>query len=80
MAFLRRNVKSLTGELLYARFGHGYLLSVFSRAWLAWCLAEVGEFDEGLTRGEEGIQVAEAVDQPFSMPGMPWRTSKVSSE
>jgi tetratricopeptide (TPR) repeat protein len=29
-------------------------------------LAEVGEFGEGLTLGEEGIQVAEAVDQPFS--------------
>ena len=51
MAFLRRNVESLTGELLYARFGHGFLLSVFSRAWLVWCLAEVGEFDEGLTQG-----------------------------
>ena len=67
MACLRRNVESLTGELLYARFGHGYLLSVFSRAWLVWCLAEVGEFDEGLTQGEEGLQVAEAVDQPFSL-------------
>ena len=57
----------LTGELLYARFGQGFLVSVFSRAWLVWCLAEVGEFDEGLARGEEGIQVAEAVDQPFSL-------------
>ena len=64
MACLRRNVESLTGELLYARFGQGFLVS---RAWLVWCLAEVGEFDEGLTRGEEGIQVAEAVDQPFSL-------------
>ena len=63
---LRRNVESLTGELLYERFGHGYVISVFSRAWLGWCLAEVGEFGEGLTLGEEGIQVAEVVDQPFS--------------
>ena len=67
MACLRRNVESLTGELLYARFGQGFLVSVFSRAWFVWCLAEVGEFDEGLTWGEEGIQVAEAVDQPFSL-------------
>jgi tetratricopeptide (TPR) repeat protein len=66
MNFLRRNVESLTGELLYERFGHGYVISVFSRAWLGWCLAEVGEFGEGLTLGEEGLQVAEAVDQPFS--------------
>ena len=66
MACLRCNVESLTGELLYARFGQA-LVSVFSRAWLVWCLAEVGEFDEGLARGEEGIQVAEAVDQPFSL-------------
>ena len=54
MACLRRNVESLTGELLYARFGQGFLVSVFSRAWLVWCLAEVGEFDEGLTRGRKG--------------------------
>jgi tetratricopeptide (TPR) repeat protein len=66
MNFLRRNVESLTGELLYERFGHGYVISVFSRAWLGWCLAEVGEFGEGLTLGEEGIQVTEVVDQPFS--------------
>jgi predicted ATPase len=55
MTCLRRNVESLTGELLYTRFGQGFLVSVFSRAWLVWCLAEVGEFDEGLMRGEEGI-------------------------
>jgi tetratricopeptide (TPR) repeat protein len=67
MACLRRNVESLIGEQLYERIGQGFLLSVFSRAWLVWCLAEVGEFDEGLSRGEEGIQVAEAVDQPFSL-------------
>jgi tetratricopeptide (TPR) repeat protein len=28
---------------------------------------EVGAFAEGLSRGEEGVQVAEAVDEPFSL-------------
>jgi tetratricopeptide (TPR) repeat protein len=32
-----------------------------------WCLAELGEFDAGLARGEEGVQIAEAVDHPFSL-------------
>jgi tetratricopeptide (TPR) repeat protein len=31
------------------------------------CLAEVGTFAEGLTLGEAGIQIAEAVDEPESL-------------
>jgi tetratricopeptide (TPR) repeat protein len=33
---------------------------------LVWCLAEVGAFAEGITCGEEGVRVAEAVEHPFS--------------
>lgn len=36
-------------------------------AWLVMCLAELGEFPEGIVRGEEGLRIAEAVDQPFSV-------------
>jgi class 3 adenylate cyclase/tetratricopeptide (TPR) repeat protein len=65
--FLRRNVESLEGELLHERFGMAGFPSVFSRSWLAWCLAARGEFAEGFARGEEAVQLAEAVDHPYSL-------------
>jgi class 3 adenylate cyclase/tetratricopeptide (TPR) repeat protein len=64
---LRRNVETLTGDLRWERFGIAGLASVFSRTWLGLCLAEVGEFGEGITLGEEGIQVAETAEQAFSL-------------
>jgi class 3 adenylate cyclase/tetratricopeptide (TPR) repeat protein len=64
---LRRNVASLTGEMLHERFGTTGFHSVFARGWLVWCLAELGEFAEAVARGEEGVQIAEAVDEPFSL-------------
>ncbi len=36
-----------------------------ARAWLSRCFAELGEFAAGLTHAEEGIRIAEAVDQPY---------------
>src|SRR5262249_23203184 len=44
-------------------FGHP---SVFSRAFVALCLAELGEFHEARMVGQEGVRLAEAVDQPSS--------------
>jgi tetratricopeptide (TPR) repeat protein len=55
----------LEGELRHVRLALG-LTSVPSRGYLTRCLAEVGRFAEGLVQGEEGIQIAEAVDNAFS--------------
>ena len=64
----RKNVETLTGEWLHERFGEPGLPSVFSRAFLDWSLAELGEFAEGIVRGEEAVQIAETtVDQPFTL-------------
>jgi class 3 adenylate cyclase/tetratricopeptide (TPR) repeat protein len=52
-------------EITAAQFG--VLYSVRSNSWLAWSHAELGNFDEGLAYGEEGVRVAESVDQPFSL-------------
>src|SRR5262249_9083907 len=44
------------------------LPAVFSRAFIDWSLAELGEFAEGILRGEEAVQIAETtVDQPFTL-------------
>ena len=32
-----------------------------------WCLADLGEFDEGIRIGREAIRIAESVDHPFTL-------------
>ncbi len=64
--FLRRNVVALEGDLLRERLGTAAPPSILSRSYLVLCLAELGEFTEGTTRGEEALQIAEAIDHPYS--------------
>ena len=64
--FLRQNMVLLTGNLKHERFGMLGLASVLSHGELAWSLAELGAFAEGLVHGEEGVRIAEAVDHPYS--------------
>jgi hypothetical protein len=35
-----------------------------SLSYLVWCLVALGEFAEGIARGEEGVRLAEEVAQP----------------
>jgi tetratricopeptide (TPR) repeat protein len=65
--FFRRNVVALEGDLLFEHFDLPGSLAVLSRAWLALCLAELGEFSEGITRGEEAVRMAQAIDHPYSL-------------
>ncbi|MFQ5896985.1 MAG: adenylate/guanylate cyclase domain-containing protein [Candidatus Methylomirabilia bacterium] len=65
--FLRRNVESLQGDLIRERFGLVALPSVVSRSYLSSSLAELGEFSEGIARGEEAVRIAEAIDHPLSL-------------
>jgi len=60
------NVRHLEGGLERERFGLFGLPAVHSRAFLAWCHAELGNFPEGAEIGEEGIRLADAADHPFS--------------
>ena len=47
--------------------GTGQLGSVSSRAWLAWSLAELGEFVEAMAHGEEAVRIDREVDHPGSL-------------
>jgi len=67
MALLTRNVESLAGDLHREFFGMATLPAVISRAWLVRCLAELGTFPEGIARGEEAVQIAEARGHPNSL-------------
>jgi class 3 adenylate cyclase/tetratricopeptide (TPR) repeat protein len=64
---LGRSVVSLEGGLRTERFGLPALPSVFARTWLAWSLAERGEFVEGISKVEEAVRIAEETDHPYSL-------------
>lgn len=44
----------------------GGLPAVLSRAWSAWCLAELGAFADGMAHGEASVREVETVDPAFS--------------
>jgi tetratricopeptide (TPR) repeat protein len=62
-----QTVASLEGTWRHERFGQAILPAVNSRAYLAWCHAELGTFAEGRVLGEEGLRIAEAVEHPPSL-------------
>jgi transcriptional regulator with AAA-type ATPase domain/tetratricopeptide (TPR) repeat protein len=64
--FLRWNTEHLDGPLRFERFGLFGHPSVFSRAFEALCLAELGEFADGRAVGQQAVELADAVDQPSS--------------
>jgi tetratricopeptide (TPR) repeat protein len=64
---LRWSVASLTGDLIRERFGQAALPAVYARTLLALSLGELGEFPESTARADEAIQIAEALDHPFSL-------------
>ena len=65
--FFQQNVDVLVGELSRERFGLPQFPSVHSRTCLVWCLAELGEFAEGVRIGEEGLEIARSVDHPLTL-------------
>jgi DNA-binding SARP family transcriptional activator len=64
---LRQNVATLDGAAPPAGVRLPGIPGGLSKAWLAWSLAELGEFDEGVLRGEEALREAEAANHAFSL-------------
>jgi predicted ATPase/class 3 adenylate cyclase len=64
---LQPNTTALSGERRQERFLQVNLPSVTSRTYLAFCLAELGEFPTAMTYAEEGLQIAEMVEHPNSL-------------
>jgi class 3 adenylate cyclase/tetratricopeptide (TPR) repeat protein len=69
---LEQTVASLDETQQRERFGIELLPAVLSRAWLAWCHAELGTFAEGTALGEEGLRIAEAVAHSHSLMYGSW--------
>jgi class 3 adenylate cyclase/tetratricopeptide (TPR) repeat protein len=62
----RQIVDSIQGELVRERFGMAAFPSVWARSWLAWTLAELGDFDEATRVADEAAAIAETGDHPYS--------------
>jgi class 3 adenylate cyclase/tetratricopeptide (TPR) repeat protein len=70
---LRRAAEALRAAIALAegappgeRFGMAGLAAAVARGYLAWALADTGEFAEALAAGEEGLRIAQAADHPYS--------------
>jgi class 3 adenylate cyclase/DNA-binding winged helix-turn-helix (wHTH) protein/tetratricopeptide (TPR) repeat protein len=64
---LGQTVAFLDGAQRHERFGTSTVFAASSCAWLAWGHAELGTFPEGRALGDEGLQIAEAVNHPASL-------------
>jgi class 3 adenylate cyclase/tetratricopeptide (TPR) repeat protein len=63
----RTVIQLLPGDLCLERCGLEGLPALLSRGYLAWTLAERGQFSEGIAQGQEGLRIAQTVDSPFSL-------------
>jgi tetratricopeptide (TPR) repeat protein len=64
---LHRQVSTeLTGPVAYQRHGMSGFPAAITRGFLAWGLAELGEFDEALTWAQEGTQIASEVNSAMT--------------
>jgi tetratricopeptide (TPR) repeat protein len=69
---LRQSVAGFDGVQRREHFGQVILPAVLSRAYLAWCHAELGTFAEGRALGDEGLRIAETVAHPGSLMFASW--------
>jgi len=63
---------ALKGERIHERCGQPGLPAVFARTWLVFCRAERGEFDEAVATAREGLAIAEAANQPYTLAVAYW--------
>ena len=71
-------IEALDGERARERFGLAGFPVVICRCWLAWCLAERGQFEEAVAHGREAIRLAEALDHRFSLAWATWGLAHVA--
>ena len=76
---LRNVLRLLEGDLSqrsraqWQRFGQTGFPAVIARGHLTWVLADRGEFEEGIAHGQEGLRLAAAFDDPYSLAFACWR-------
>jgi class 3 adenylate cyclase/tetratricopeptide (TPR) repeat protein len=71
LGYLERNLNLIRDDLRLHRFGLA-LPSVLSRAYLAWSLGELGQFDRALSVAGEGLEIATSAQHAFSLASAQW--------
>jgi tetratricopeptide (TPR) repeat protein len=65
--FFGKTIAPLEGEVGRERFGMAGFPVVMGRFFWVWALAERGEFEDGTERGHQAVQLAEALNHPYSL-------------
>jgi len=76
---MRSSLRLLEGQASSELFGLAGLPSAMGGSYLAWALAECGEFDEAIARGKEAVRLAEGRDHRYSQILAWWRLACVYS-
>jgi transcriptional regulator with AAA-type ATPase domain/tetratricopeptide (TPR) repeat protein len=66
IGFFQANLERVSGDLERRTLGMAQLPAVHSRAWLAACLADLGEFGDAAIHAHEATRIAEAAGHPLS--------------
>ena len=70
---LLRVLQLLEGDLVRERLGLAGFPALMARSYLTWVLTDQGKFEEGIVHGrEEGLRLAESLDQPYSLVATCW--------
>jgi class 3 adenylate cyclase/tetratricopeptide (TPR) repeat protein len=67
IAYCGQTAAFFDGARCFEHFGQFFLPAVRSRAYLAWCHAELGMFAEGRVLADEGLRIAEEADHLGSL-------------
>jgi tetratricopeptide (TPR) repeat protein len=67
IAALKRNIDALVGDLQTQRLGMPAVTAVMSRAFMGWCLADLGDFPAALAVAEEALRMAEAANDRIGL-------------
>lgn len=71
-SLLQHVPKLLISELSRERFGLAGFPAAMARGYLTWAFADRGKFGDGITSGQEGIRLSEALDHPYSLTFVCW--------
>ena len=69
---LGKTIGLLEGDLVRERFGLHGIPAAIARSYLSWALAERGEFGEAIARGQEGVEIADAMHHAYSSAYACW--------
>src|SRR5437660_8408023 len=70
--YFRAAIAALKDRLVHERFGQVLVIGVLARVGLAGTLAELGDFDEAIAVGEQGVEIAQAAEHATSVATAQW--------